>query len=75
MSESFVNPLFGRRAEPATDVEPEGTGDRAVDTVVASLDSLDELSVADHVAVFEQAHETLRRTLAGANQGNPAGRS
>jgi hypothetical protein len=58
----------------------QGTGDASVDAVVRSLDGLDELPVADHVVVFEQAQESLRRTLAGAgpevSQGTPAvGRS
>ena len=76
MSESFVNPIFGVREEPATDAEVEGTGNADVDAVVASLTALDDLPVADHVAVFEQAHETLRRTLAGAGREDPAsGRS
>ena len=72
MSESFVNPIFGEREETATDVEVEGTGDVAVDTVVSSLDGLDDLPVEEHVAVFEQAHESLRRTLSGAGQTSPA---
>ena len=72
MSESFVNPIFGERAEPATDVEVEGTGNADVDRVVASLGGLDDLAIEEHVAVFEQAHESLRRTLAGAGQGSPA---
>ena len=56
--------------------EVEGTGDPDVDAVVSSLGGLDDLPVADHVAVFEQAHESLRRTLAGAGQDSPAaGRS
>ena len=43
---------------------------------MASLGELDELPVEEHVAVFEQAHESLRRTLAGAGQDGPAaGRS
>ena len=76
MSDSFVNPIFGERVVPLTEVEVEGTGDEAVDAVVTSMDGLDDLPVADHVAVFEQAHETLRRTLAGAGRENPAaGRS
>ena len=76
MSESFVNPIFGDRGEPATDVVAEGTGHADVDTVVGSLTGLDDLPIAEHVAVFEQAHESLRRTLAGAGQDNPAaGRS
>ena len=36
------------------------------------FDDLDERPVAEHVAVFEQAHESLRRTLAGAGQDAPA---
>ena len=76
MSDSFVNPIFGDHAEPATqvlvevagDVESEGTGDADVDAVVGSLRGLDDLPVAEHVAVFEQAHESLRRTLVGAGQ-------
>ena len=46
------------------------TGDETVDAVVASLRGLDDLPVAEHVAVFEQAHESLRRVLSGA--GEPA---
>ena len=73
MSESFHEP-----AEQVVDeragVEP--TGDDDVDAVVASLAQLDELPVAEHVAVFEQAHDSLRRTLAGAGHDGPAaGRS
>jgi hypothetical protein len=87
MSESFVNPIFGEQAprsadEPAevvtdrvTDVdatEPGATGNPRVDAVVESLSTLDERPVAEHVAVFEQAHESLRRTLAGAGtDGTP----
>ncbi len=78
MSESFVNPIFGGHHEPATVVEFEdtgndaGTGNADVDAVVGSLAALDGLPVAEHVAVFEQAHESLRRTLAGAGQDAPA---
>jgi len=68
MSDSFVNPIFGNREGPATDVEVEGTGNADVDKVVGSLNRLDELPIADHVAVFEQAHDALRRTLVGAGQ-------
>ena len=76
MSDSFVNPIFGGREEPTADpvveVEVEGTGNADVDAVVGSLAALDDLPVAEHVAVFEQAHESLRRTLAGAGQDSPA---
>ena len=77
MSESFVNPIFGGHDEPATVVEhedagnPAGTGNADVDAVVGSLTALAGLPVAEHVAVFEQAHESLRRTLAGAGQDAP----
>ena len=78
MSESFVNPIFGGHDEPAASVEFEdagratGTGNADVDAVVGSLTALDGLPVAEHVAVFEQAHESLRRTIAGAGQDAPA---
>ena len=76
MSDSFVNPIFGGREELATDpeveLEVEATGNADVDAVVGSLTALDDLPVAEHVAVFEQAHESLRRTLAGAGQDGPA---
>jgi hypothetical protein len=78
MSDSFVNPIFGGHDEPASAAELEdagnaaGTGNADVDAVVGSLMALDGLPVAEHVAVFEQAHESLRRTLAGAGQDAPA---
>lgn len=55
---------------PSTELE--STGNEDVDRVVASLARLDELPVAEHVAVFEQAHDALRRTLAGAGHDGPA---
>jgi hypothetical protein len=88
MSESFVNPIFGEQAPRSADepvevvtevdatepdpTEPGATGNPRVDAVVESLSTLDQLPVAEHVAVFEQAHESLRRTLAGAGtDGTP----
>lgn len=52
---------------PAEPVEPAGrsTGHPAVDEVLGSLEGLAERPVAEHVAVFEQAHEQLRRALSG----------
>jgi len=78
MSDSFVNPIFGGHDEPASAAEfgdagkAGGTGNADVDAVVGSLTALGGLPVAEHVAVFEQAHESLRRTLAGAGQDAPA---
>jgi len=61
---------------PRADAPVEGTGAAEVDAVVESLNELDAIPVADHVRVFEEAHESLRRTLAGAGQNDPAaGRS
>lgn len=45
---------------------PVETGHPAVDEVLRSLSTLDDVPVDEHVAVFEQAHEELRRTLSGA---------
>jgi hypothetical protein len=42
------------------------TGHPAVDEVLRSLGALDGLPVDEHVAVFDEAHEQLRRTLSGA---------
>ena len=49
--------------EPA----PVSTGHPAVDEVLRSLGRLDGRPVDEHVAAFEDAHETLRRTLSGAD--------
>ncbi|KRF32468.1 hypothetical protein ASG94_18645 [Nocardioides sp. Soil805] len=49
--------------EPGTDGTDGTTGVAEVDAVLASLDGLADLPVAEHVAVFEQAHERLRRAL------------
>lgn len=39
------------------------TGDARVDAVLESLEGLDERPLAEHTAVFEQAHERLREAL------------
>ncbi len=49
--------------EPAEGTAGDATGHQAVDEVLASLEGLDERPVAEHVAVFEQAHEQFRRAL------------
>lgn len=40
------------------------TGNDEVDAIVAALEPLGEMPVADHVAVFEQLHGQLRGVLA-----------
>ncbi len=49
----------------APDAEPERTGVPEVDAVLESLEGLDDVDVAEHPAVFESAHERLRRALDG----------
>ena len=52
------------------DGSPQPTGHPAVDEVLASLTGLEHRPVAEHVAVFETAHDRLRAALADA--GDPA---
>lgn len=46
-----------------TDGTAGSTGVVEVDAVLASLHGLADRPVAEHVAVFEQAHDRLRRAL------------
>ena len=48
-----------------TAIDPVRTGVEEVDSVLASLEGLDEADVAEHPAVFEAAHEQLRSALDG----------
>ena len=43
-----------------------GTGLPAVDDVLGEIAALSERPVAEHVAVYESAHEVLRGALDGA---------
>lgn len=45
------------------DFDAPATGVAAVDEVLVSVQALDDRPVEEHVAVFEQAHERLRRAL------------
>jgi hypothetical protein len=45
---------------------PVATGHPAVDEVLRSLDALAGRPVDEHVAAFEEAHESLRRALSDA---------
>lgn len=56
--------------DSSVDGSPQPTGHPAVDEVLASLAGLEERPVAEHVAVFEAAHDRLRAALAEA--GDPA---
>lgn len=65
----LVEELTSRSSQsPNPFVEPvqpdlHRTGVSAVDDVLASMQSLAGLPVQDHVAIFEQAHDRLRRAL------------
>jgi hypothetical protein len=48
---------------PGTPAAPPQTGDPRVDDVVARLNDLPSLPVADHPALFEFVHERLAETL------------
>lgn len=48
---------------PGDGWEAPTTGDAAVDDVLVAVQALDNRPVEEHVAVFEQAHERLRRAL------------
>lgn len=49
--------------EPPAVAVPTQTGNAAVDGVISSLAGLADVPVAEHVAVFERAHEQLRGAL------------
>ena len=52
------------QTEPET-TEPVRTGVSEVDAVLDSVEALDDRPVEEHPAVFEAAHEQLRRSLDG----------
>jgi hypothetical protein len=60
--ETEVEPESEPRPEPRPEAELR-TGDQRVDDVLDSLTPLDELSVDEHLPIFEQAHEALRSAL------------
>jgi len=65
-------------AEPAptaalTAAHVASTGHPAVDEVLASLARLDDRPAADHIEVFESAHERLRSALADAGDTGTTG--
>ncbi len=47
----------------------EVTGHPAVDAMLASLEGLEQRPVGEHAAVFESAHDALRRALNDAGEG------
>ena len=57
-----TGPEIGDETAPAERVR---TGVDSVDTVIAAVEELEERPIEEHVGVFEQAHEQLRRALDG----------
>lgn len=53
----------GGMAGDAAAAAPERTGVPEVDAVLDEVEGLDGTPVDEHVAVFERAHEQLRRAL------------
>lgn len=53
----------GDERVPGDGWEASATGVAAVDEVLGAVQALDGRPVEEHVAVFEQAHERLRRAL------------
>lgn len=43
--------------------QPVRTGVPEVDAVLEAVEGLDEIEVSEHAAVFESAHDQLRRAL------------
>ena len=70
MSENPPEPTAEESAAAAQEfAEPVRTGVEEVDAVLASVEGLEETPVDDHVAVFEGAHDQLRRALDAQNDG------
>lgn len=57
----------GAGADKGQTGQPVTTGHPAVDEVLRSMERLDERPVVEHVPAFEEAHETLRRSLASGD--------
>ncbi|MDP3969210.1 MAG: hypothetical protein Q8Q02_13125 [Nocardioides sp.] len=66
----LTDELDHEAAETGAPVELRPTGNVEVDAVLDTLAELADRPVDEHVAVFDGAHEALRRTLSDA--GRPA---
>jgi hypothetical protein len=53
------------------DQVPESTGLASVDQVLADVAAVADAPISDHVAVFERAHDQLRRALDAQPQPAP----
>lgn len=57
--------------DPADGPATERTGVRAVDDVIEAVEGLRDRPLEEHVAVFEAAHDQLRRALDPDPAGPP----
>lgn len=73
MSHEHVEPS-SEGVQTAPLAASERTGVPAVDRVLARVETVGTLPVAERVAVFEQAHEELRRALDANPVHDVAGR-
>ena len=55
--------VLGTLALMSQEQQPSHVDGSAVDEVLASVRGLEDRPVSEHVAVFERAHEQLRRAL------------
>lgn len=70
MSENGPEPTAEETAAAAQEFsEPVRTGVEEVDAVLESVDELGGTPVDEHIAVFEGAHDQLRRALDGQSDG------
>lgn len=66
VADETTNDVAVPAAEPEVELQAGvHTGNDAVDAVLGSLERLPELPLAEHVTVFERAHEQLRAALDG----------
>ncbi len=63
IEEQAIHDEPGPETEQVEPVEPVRTGVERVDAVVDAVSGLADRPVDEHVAVFESAHDELRRTL------------
>jgi hypothetical protein len=63
IEEQVSHDVSGAEPEHVEAVEPVRTGVERADAVVDAVSGLADRPVDEHVAVFESAHDELRRTL------------
>ena len=67
--EPVVEPSDEVMQVPLVAAPPPSTGEPQVDEAIDRLAELDELPVAEHVAVFDETHRMLQDALADLDEG------